>query len=45
VQKEITQNKTCVQMFSGMLMHWALWANYSTIIVVSMSPYSCVWKG
>jgi hypothetical protein len=25
-----------------MLMHWALWANYTSVMVVSMSPYSCV---
>ena len=42
MQKEITQNKTCVHMFSRMFRHRALHADNSSVMVVSMSPYSCV---
>jgi hypothetical protein len=41
VQKEITQNKACMQIFSRMFKHWALCAIYTSVMVVSMSPYSC----
>jgi len=40
--KEITQNKTWMQMFWRMFMQCALRAKYNRIMVVSMSQYSCV---
>jgi hypothetical protein len=31
-----------MQMFSRMFKYWALRADYSSVMVVLMSPYSCV---